>query len=733
MKRIKLGLASALTAAAISNLNANVENVEFLADKVTREGDVLHAQGNVLAYSQNYFITAKEAKYDQKNEIVELFEDVRLIRGKDEAVRANYARLNLKTDEVFLDSSFSMNQTEEVWIQSDESCSTNKEYSTKGSIVSSCNVQDPDWHISYTSGWLNKESKWMHVFNPVFHVGNYPVFYMPYFAFPADDTRRSGLLFPTLGYGKKEGFIYKQPIYIAEYDEWDLQLDPQVRSERGAGISTTFRFVDSPYSNGKIKWGYFADKKSFQEKEELKNQKHRGWEIEYERDKLAGYLAKGDFTEGLLVDFKYPNDVEYFELTNNTNSGYGKSSIVQSRANYYISTKEHYFGAYAKYYVDLAKIGTEYENKTTVQELPALQYHSYLDTFLTNNFTYSLDTKFHNYTRNVGATARQYEINAPIGVNFMLPGNWANISLTENFYATHVDYGSNLESHNGKYRDKKNDDYFRNYHLISLTSDLAKNYDWFYHTINFKFDYLKPGGNKGNLTNKLISESYHKVDSDGQILDSLVQEDNFLTELDSKYTTENFNAGLTQYFYTSEGDKLIRHSISQEYDMDAKKFGNLDNRINLYLGDFTVYNYAIYSNKYKEFTKVQTGATANMGIVSTGITHSYEKKFTSQNVYTRTSYITGKASLQLPYQYKLYGSFGYDKEYKYWKSWTVGLTHNRKCWNFNLYFKRVVEPKNKANGLEGRRTEAVYLTIGFYPIGGVNSHITTLSQDTSEQ
>lgn len=47
-------------------LLAKVQNVELMADNVTKNGDIIEASGNVILYSQDYFITADKAIYDEK-------------------------------------------------------------------------------------------------------------------------------------------------------------------------------------------------------------------------------------------------------------------------------------------------------------------------------------------------------------------------------------------------------------------------------------------------------------------------------------------------------------------------------------------------------------------------------------------------------------------------------------------------------------------------------------------
>ena len=54
-------------------LLAKVQNVELMADNVTKNGDIIEASGNVILYSQDYFITADKAIYDEKKQIAEFF------------------------------------------------------------------------------------------------------------------------------------------------------------------------------------------------------------------------------------------------------------------------------------------------------------------------------------------------------------------------------------------------------------------------------------------------------------------------------------------------------------------------------------------------------------------------------------------------------------------------------------------------------------------------------------
>lgn len=715
-------------------LLAKVQNVELMADDVTKNGDIIEASGNVILYSQDYFITADKAIYDEKKQIAEFFGNVNSMRNLNETSRANYVKIDLKNNTQEANANFMMDKDAELWMQNDKSCADKDYYRTKGSIVSSCNVADPDWHINFTSGKLNKESKFLHLFNPVFYVGDVPILYLPYFGFPTDTTRRTGLLIPEMGYMSDEGFYYKQPVYFAPYDSWDFELDPQIRSRRGVGIYGIFRFADSPYSNGEIRSGIFENKERHQKRLELKDKKHYGFEVEYDRSKLIGYLKQGDFKENLWINFTQLNDLEYFDLSQKNGYDDSENSLVTSRLNYYLTNDDHYFGTYARYYIDTSKLnrGNIFQNDDTVQEIPTFQYHKFADNIILPNLIYSVDTKFHNYIRKEGVNANQYELNVPISFSKQLLGDYLNFSFTEDLYATHIDWSDNYRYFGGEFFEDKSSDYVNNYHLFSLSTDLAKAYGSLYHTMNFGTDLLIAGYKSSDLNDRILKDYRYKYDKKNgnlniarleNLQDNLYYEDNFINELSDEYTNSNLAGKFTQYFYDGNGKKFLRHAVKQRYNLEDDEFGPLDHRVDLYLGNFNIGNRFTYSQKFHSFDKVQTYANYNNSAFSAYMSHTYEYEKLNDDAsrYNKDNYLIFNAALKLPKYYEIFGVYEYDLLRDYSKMWRLGLTHNRKCWNYSIVYQEDIEPKTSSlrNYEKASKERVVYFFVNFYPFGGV--------------
>lgn len=696
----------------------SAQDFELLADDVNRQGDIVTAEKNVLVYSSEYLISADKAVYDQQKRILELFGNVNVMRGEDEVSRCGYAKIDLNSKDSSYEALFMMNRDMEVWMQSDESESNEKYYKTSGSIVSSCNVQDPDWSIKFSSGKLNKQSKFLHLYNPVFYLGKVPVFYLPYFGFSTDTRRRTGLLPPEFGYGKSDGFFYRQPIYIAEYNSWDIELNPQIRTMRGNGIYSKFRFVDSPYSKGFIAMGKFWDKASYKERQiaknsnrlPLKNKTHEGIEVRYERDRLVKHLVDENLQEGLWLDATKLNDIDYINLKSRSGGNNDENSLVTSKFNYFISSDEHYFGAYARYYIDTAKVGSPNENKDTLQEYPSFQYHKYVDSVFLPNLLYSVDLHSHNYTRKIGVKATQYDFKLPLSLHIPLVDEYLNFSYYHDFYATLVNYSNKIYRPTGD--EDKSASYMENAHKFSLHTDLTKAYESFYHSLNLGIDYVFRGYHDGSLPDDY---EVTQNDEDIYVYDALGRK--YQNFIGSQYTEDEVAGRLTQYFFTGEGRKYLRHTISQGYYTQKSEYSNLKNIIAVFpFTNLSLYNKLEYSHKYKKLEKIQSGINYSNEYFGSNLWHTFERK----NLQDKQNFIYGSGFINLPRQYRLLGGLQYDIQKKYTKQWHLGVSHKRKCWNYSVIYQQEIEPVTTTSGSASKKSKGVYFTINFYPMGGIN-------------
>ncbi|WP_049723704.1 LPS-assembly protein LptD [Gilvimarinus polysaccharolyticus] len=84
-----------------------------------------------------------------------------------------------------------------------------------------------------------------------------PVFYMPYMAFPVGDERKSGLLFPSIGSGSRNGLEVAQPIYWNIAPQMDATITPRIMEKRGTLWDADVRHLTS-YFDTQVSGGFLA-------------------------------------------------------------------------------------------------------------------------------------------------------------------------------------------------------------------------------------------------------------------------------------------------------------------------------------------------------------------------------------------------------------------------------------------------------------------------------------------
>lgn len=668
-------LRKALFSICFLNIFSYCAQVDIYALDVQKKGDIIEANSDVLVFSDLYFISANKAIYNEKTSEIELFGDVNILKGANERSSSSYAKIKLNSNEASFEDFFFSNNNLEIWFKSKNSHSDDDKFSSKISSVSSCNVENPDWEIRFSDGYINKQTNFVHLYNARLYVKEVPVFYLPYFGFSADTKRKTGLLLPTFVVKQSEGVVYKQPIYFTYYDNWDFQIDPQIRTSRGFGAYSTFRFIDTPYSEGELNFGAFREKNFYYEKENLKNKTHYGIEFRYLSENIFKRYLGDNYQEGLWVDANYLNDIDYFNLMSYNYENL--TSLVTSKINYFLADENNYYGAYARYYIDTSKLS----NKSTLQEFPSFQYHRFLNSLFDDKLRYFFDANFNNYYRSLGSYSNQINMNLPISYHTNFFDDFVQFTFTESLSASFVDYARDPA--------KDQEHMILNSHNFDIYVDLSKAYDNFYHTINFGFNYFLPGAKSG-----YISSNY----------------------LDIEDWQRSFGVNLVQYFYNNLGEKKIKHRFNTIYNDKLNKFQSSENSITYYYNDIINFNNDVkYSYMQNRFSKIITQANVELEKMNFLFTHAYE----NNDDIGKNSFISTKVNYNINRNYNLFGGIWFDVARAHPNMWEVGYTYQRKCWNYSLMYRERVDPQLTSAGINAKMQSGFYFVFNFYPLGGV--------------
>ena len=399
-------------------------DIKIFATKAKDENNTLILKNPVIVYNGSV-IQSKEGYITDKRKIV-LKKDVLISYKNNSSVISADSLIAYSSKNIQLQDVFFYDRNIDGWILSKSSKSQNQNIYFKKVYFSTCCVENPDWFIKASNAIYNRNTKGLKLHNITLVINKVPVLYLPYFYISFDKTRKSGLLSPYIGYSENEGILYSQPIYFITSINTDLELTPTIRTLRGKGIYTIFRFVDSPYSKGSIKTGFFKDYTGFYNKNNLAHQKHYGYNFKYERTRVFS------IKDSLYLNLKYANDVDYFYLdayNYRFNDVYLSDKLINSVLNYIYTTQNYVSGVYFKYFIDTTKLS----NDTTWQILPQLNFHK----FLTKNYGLinSFDFNIYNYYRKKGSDYLLSDLLLPVSLNFSFFNEYLKVKFTEQFNA----------------------------------------------------------------------------------------------------------------------------------------------------------------------------------------------------------------------------------------------------------------------------------------------------------
>ena len=671
-----------------SLLLVSKDTVEVFSGQMTSTKNHFHATGGVVLLYDGALLKAKEATYDKNEALLKLYGNVEMIRGDENRVFSETLEINTTNKKIDF-KKLLLTTADNLWIDAKSADRDKEIYKIKNSTLSSCNQKNPEWKIEFSEALYNKNKNYMTLSDAKLSFFNTPVFYFPYLAFPTINKRTTGLLFPSLQLSSEEGLIYQQPFFYAPVENFDMEFNPQIRTKRGSGIHVTTRFIDSNSSQGKFKFGYFKNFDSYANSNNF-NREHYGAEFLYHS---TNFIPKSDlldnYQQGLYFNTTYLNDLEYLNLQKDSASSLISTNLVESKINAFLYDEKDYLGIYARYNIDTSKRN----NHDTIQEIPALQYHSFMKYFLSDKLFYTFDARVHNYTRTEGSRAFQTEFDLPVTYYDSFFNDYLDLSLTENLYLSDV-FFSNLKKKGEDYR------FYRNFHTLEISSDLSKQYGSNVHTIHPSLVYTKPSFEKEKPF------EYKNLNPE--------QKELFVTHTE----LENLSLGLSQYYYNSKLDLNLFHRMGFiNYPHSDLPQGDLNNEFGYTKDNFNFYSNLFYSLDKKKLHSLTTTVGYTKSDYDIIMTHFYNYDLILDK--EATSFLHTSLTHTFNQHNQWYASTDLDLSNSFNHQWNVGWIHRQKCWGAKLSFGQEQIP----NVDTSFRNTSLYFEISLNPLGSISKNI----------
>ena len=685
------------------------DRVELFGLNAETNGSVVNAYGNPVITYQDKILTANRLSYDRNTSIIEADGNVTIFQdGKSQAI-SDYTKINMETNTRQSRPLYMIDHENGLWVSTEQSDACESQIDLASGMVSGCNSTDPLWKIRFSSADYNTDKMWMNLYNARLYVEDIPFFYLPYFGYPTDKTRRSGLLIPTLGYSGSEGFYYQQPIYIAPQNWWDLELRPQIRTTRGSGMYGDFRFVDTASSQGSIKAGYFKEQPAYAQEQDLAHIKHYGYDVNYRHTAFLQewFGLNIDGESGLYVKGSWMNDVDYLNLQGTDETQNVTTSQILSRINAYYSDEDDYMGMYIKHYqyLDLP------DNSKTIQILPTLNYHHYLENLLNNHLLFNADVSLNNYYRPNGKRAVEGTLNIPITLQTGLFDNTIDASYTANvngrligFYG--IPQSDNINDNDDKYESGR---YAQVDHTLKLGTTLVKPYGDTTHVIAPDIAYTFAGNRKYSG----YYDRYHGICEVGN-LDPACE---FYTLQDP---SDTLSLGVNNYLFEHGKQTLVdRLSQNFRYDKTGNYYGELMNELEWQITQaVSYYNVTSFNHDRSRITKELNTIRYNDKSVTAAINHNYTDDLRN-GLAVYSSYWSADAAYKYNRYYRVFGAVAYDYRTDLMKRSEIGVMYTQRCLDFGIRYVQNIRPvlTNSSNS-DSINDAYIFITLILKPIGG---------------
>jgi len=278
------------------------EDVDITADKIVRDASgVATASGQVEIKRKDETIHANTVRYDALNHRVKAVGNV-VIRSPKAVIKASSAELNtLSKQGILHDATVTLSGGERLSAKQLERVN-DFTYKALEPSFTTCPVGHGAWSICASSATLDQRNGTFTARNARFEIAGIPVLYTPYWQ--QSNRRKSGLLLPKVGSGKRRGTELALPVYIAPSPDWDITLTPHWMSTRGFMSEAEFRHV-STMGRETVQFEGLHDKVLGRTRGRLRGK--TSWQLPYDMNMAidADHVSDSDY----LADFSSSSSV----------------------------------------------------------------------------------------------------------------------------------------------------------------------------------------------------------------------------------------------------------------------------------------------------------------------------------------------------------------------------------------------------------------------------------------
>lgn len=366
------------------------DNIHIKADSMehAQSDGNFTAIGNVQVTWQGMNLVADRATYNSNTHLLNAYGNVTIARGND-LLKGETLSLDLESGLAEMDKATMTMPGTNLSFKGDRIVRENEsEFKATSTELTTCDLPDPSWKFGADSLKVNVLG-YATGRNVVFYVKDVPVLYLPWIAFPVVRDKKSGVLFPRLGYSNSRGAQLDLPIYWVISPSQDLLFDLDLMTKRGVGTGFDYRYIRARGSEGNLAGYQIYDTR----KDSWR------WQISQNHKEIFSPDANLRTEVNLSSDRAFHSD--FGEKSGEYNQQFRDTSVnaLKTWRNYALS-------AHLRYNEDLYAS----DNSNTLQTLPSVSFAGVRQSLFNNPLFFDVDAEMANLYRETEPSGQRLHI-----------------------------------------------------------------------------------------------------------------------------------------------------------------------------------------------------------------------------------------------------------------------------------------------------------------------------------
>ncbi|WOE32049.1 MULTISPECIES: LPS-assembly protein LptD [unclassified Acinetobacter] len=683
-------------------------------------------EGNVVIEQQGRQVKANKVTIDKTQTYANAEGQVQMAQNGLLA-QSDHINYNLKTQFGDLENSLYISEDQNAHGRADKIIRSSANVVVlNNATYSTCPPsQAPTWQLKSKEIVLDQDSGRGETRNTKLYIKNVPVLAVPYFNFPIDDRRKTGLLTPNFGYSNTNGFEIGAPIYLNLAPNYDATVTPRFLYSRGAMLQGEFRFLTENFGGGRIGGGFLPSDKQYDDKDRKQLDFDYFWQI---NPAFSTY-----------AEYNYASDKDYFsDLNNNPNSrtdlnlrrvwglNYSSQQIPGLRANLKVE--------------DFQTLDPSVPD----QDRPYARLPQLLVNYSTGNpegfqFEFNNDSAYfkkdiNDFTSNAEPSGTRIYNDFALRYNYSNP--WAYIRPSVAVRNINTFYDLETKSR----IDANTTDTSRNSQNISLvvpefTLDTALNFEkegkyLQVLTPRLFYAYAPYRNQNGNPVFDSVAATinYDQLFNPRRFYGHDRLEDNNFASLGLSYSLfdpvglERLRASIGQSFFFEDR----RVTLNEDYDKfdTEKRTGpvmSLSSQINK---NVTLNANSAWLSSGENASRSLSGLyTANNGALYS-IGYYYEKDI--PNRQRKYDQVTASFVQPIKDQWRIIGHAQYDIENRIGRDYLLGINYQSCCWGISVYGRSYYNDLDNVNEPGVKANKAIMAEVTFKGLGSFNNKLASL-------